>query len=260
METENDINERSNVDRHENNFEGKDGTEIQRSVSTKKQYRLILQSNEKTHLLSSSSNRDKLETQRKRISEFLLNTDNFSLNLLIERSYRLRFYFALILVSFAIISIGILIAILSFYFLFNPRLLEYKCQNHSPINSTTQLLNSTKQLDNKNTELDLECNKFKQLNTDLYNRCKECLENNSRQENEVETLRKRKNEALKSVRELKVLLYFEAKSSGAKINITGSVTGSTFNFGEISGKVQNIIEQLQQSDIPKEPPSRKRSK
>ena len=163
VKTENDINGRSNINRHENSFEGKDGTKILGSASTEKQYRLILRSKEKTHLLSSSSNQNRLEAQEKRISEFLLNTDNFSLNLLIERSYRLRFYFALILVSFAIIIIGILIAILSFYFLFNPRSLEYKRQNHN-------LINSTKQLDNKNTGLDLECNKFKQLNTDLYNR------------------------------------------------------------------------------------------
>ena len=97
VETENDINGRSNINRHENSFEGKDGTEILGSASTEKQYRLILRSKEKTHLLSSSSNQNRLEAQEKRISEFLLNTDNSSLNLLIERSYRLKFYFALIL-------------------------------------------------------------------------------------------------------------------------------------------------------------------
>ena len=47
VETENDINGRSNINRHENSFEGKDGTEILGSASTEKQYRLILRSKEK---------------------------------------------------------------------------------------------------------------------------------------------------------------------------------------------------------------------
>ena len=228
-----------------------DETETPKDSFLQQQYKLELLATDKAYSLSNYpyGRVDELEAKRKKISDFLIGKEEILLNLVVERVPRTRFYTAFI----SIFGLAIVLAVIFFQQFICPAHLESKRQN-------LILAGKNKQISCSNEQLSERVNKLEESSQELSYECKKCLDEEDRQKNELETLKTRKNDLLKKLRNLNVVLNHYEEKFGTKISISGDVTASTINLGKIHGDVQSMINNLEQSDNPKKPQSKKRSK
>ena len=228
-----------------------DETETPKDSFLQQQYKLELLATDKAYSLSNYpyGRVDELEAKRKKISDFLIGKEEILLNLVVERVPRTRFYTAFI----SIFGLAIVLAVIFFQQFICPAHLESKRQN-------LILAGKNKQISCSNEQLSERVNKLEESSQELSYECKKCLDEEDRQKNELETLKTRKNDLLKKLRNLNVVLNHYEEKFGTKISISGDMTASTINLGKIHGDVQSMINNLEQSDNPKKPQSKKRSK
>lgn len=221
-----------------------DETETPKDSFLQQQYKLELLATDKAYSLSNYpyGRVDELEAKRKKISDFLIGKEEILLNLVVERVPRTRFYTAFI----SIFGLAIVLAVIFFQQFICPAHLESKRQN---------LI-----LASKNKKISERVNKLEESSQELSYERKKCLDEKDRQKNELETLKRRKNDLLKKLRNLNVVLNHYEEKFGTTISISGDITASTINLGKIHGDVQSMINNLEQSDNPKKPQSKKRSK